>query len=60
LATRQAIAEVIAKHIPAFEQYVPPVRKPWIGENFRMGIFDAAGLALTYFHTEGGRGRGSA
>ena len=27
---KQVIAEVIAKHIPAFERYVPPPRKPWM------------------------------
>ncbi|WP_156527887.1 hypothetical protein [Bradyrhizobium stylosanthis] len=44
-------AERIAKHIPAFEQYVPPPRKPWMSEDRRMGLFDAAALALTFFQT---------
>ncbi len=47
--TKQALAEIIAKHIPAFERYVPPPRKPWQSEDARMGIFDAAALALTFF-----------
>ncbi|WP_166301800.1 hypothetical protein [Bradyrhizobium sp. 2S1] len=42
---KHALAEVIAKHIPALERYVPP-RKPWMSENARMGIFDAAALGL--------------
>jgi hypothetical protein len=46
---KQALAEIIAKHIPAFERYVPPPRKPWKSEDARMGIFDAAALALTFF-----------
>jgi hypothetical protein len=27
-SNKQMLAEVIAKHIPAFERYVPPPRKP--------------------------------
>ncbi len=47
--TKQALAEIIAKHIPAFERYLPPPRKLWKSEDARMGIFDAAALALTFF-----------
>lgn len=50
--TKEALAEIIAKHIPAFERYVPPPRKPWKSEDARMGIFDAAALALTFFSDE--------
>ncbi|KGJ65556.1 hypothetical protein BJA5080_02202 [Bradyrhizobium diazoefficiens SEMIA 5080] len=53
-ANKHALAELIAKHIPAFEQYVPPPRKPWMSEDRRMGLFDAAALALTYFRSETG------
>jgi hypothetical protein len=49
-STKQAIAEVIARHIPAFKLYVPPARKPWMTEHQRMGIFEAAALAWMYFH----------
>jgi hypothetical protein len=52
--TKHAIAEVIAKHIPAFEPYLPPERKPWMEEDARMGIFDAAALALTFFESTAG------
>jgi hypothetical protein len=51
---KQIIAEVIAKHIPAFERYVPPPRKPWMSEDARMGLFDAAALGLVFFQREGG------
>jgi hypothetical protein len=51
---KQIIAELIAKHIPAFEQYVPPPRKPWMSEDARMGIFDAAALGLVFFQKVGG------
>ena len=52
--TKRAIAELIAKHIPAFEAYVPPERKRWMEEDARMGIFDAAALALTFFESAAG------
>lgn len=54
--TKQAIAETIAKHVPALSLYVPPVRKRWMNEHIRMSLFDAAALAWTFFHTiEGSR-----
>lgn len=46
---KQSLAELIAKHIPAFHQYVPPPRRPWMSEDRRMGLFDAAALALVFF-----------
>ncbi len=55
-ATKQAIAETIAKEVPALKLYLPPVRKRWMDEHVRMSIFDAAALAWTFFHTlEGSR-----
>jgi len=49
--TKQGIAEAIAKHVPAFERYLPPVRRAWMSEDSRMGLFDAAALILTFFHS---------
>ena len=49
--TKDAIATAIAKHIPAFERFLPRPRKPWESEDARMGIFDAVALALTFYHT---------
>lgn len=46
---KHCLAELIAKHIPAFERYVPPPRKPWMSEGRRMGLFDAAALGLVFF-----------
>jgi hypothetical protein len=48
-SNKQTLAEVIAKHIPVFGRYVPPPRKPWRSEDARMGLFDAAALALVFF-----------
>ena len=56
--TKDTIAVAIAKRIPVFERLrlLPRPRKPWQSENARMGIFDAAALALTFFHTHGDNG----
>jgi hypothetical protein len=48
--TKRQIALVIAQHIPALERWVPRIRRPWMSEDSRMGIFDAAALAFRYFH----------
>jgi hypothetical protein len=47
--SRYAIAGAIAKGIPAFAPLLPTPRKIWNGEDRKMGLFDAAGLALTFF-----------
>lgn len=48
---KHSLAELIAKHIPAFERYVPPPRKPWMSEDRRMALFDAAALGLVFFQS---------
>jgi len=50
--TKDTIAAEIARNIPAFERFLPPRRKIWKSEDARMGIFDAAALALTFFQTK--------
>jgi hypothetical protein len=50
--TRYAIAGSIANHIPPFAPLMPPARKIWNGEDRRMGLFDAAALALAFFKNE--------
>jgi hypothetical protein len=52
-ANKQMLAVLIAKHVPAFERHVPPPRKPWMSEDARMGLFDAAALALLFFQRAG-------
>jgi hypothetical protein len=49
--TKEAIADVIGKQIPELARLVPPPRKPWNSEHARMGVFDAAALALTFLAT---------
>lgn len=47
--TRYEIAQAIASQIAAFGHRLPPVRKPWMSDDVRMGLFDAASLAMTYY-----------
>jgi hypothetical protein len=53
LTNKQTLAELIAKHIAAFERHVPPPRKPWKSEDARMGLFDAAALGLLFIEKAG-------
>lgn len=46
--TRRAIAEAVAMQIREFAPLMPPARKIWNGEDRRMGLFDAAALALAF------------
>lgn len=46
---KHEIAEAIATVIPAFAHRLPPKRKLWMSEDPRQGLFDAAGLGLTYY-----------
>lgn len=47
--TKQQIAITIASHFPELERQLPPNRKPWMPEDYRMSIFDAVSLALSFF-----------
>lgn len=51
--TRYRIAESVADLLPALRPLLPPQRKIWIGENRRMGLFDAAALALASVRLKG-------
>lgn len=47
--TKQEMATMIAKYVPAFDHLVPPPRRAWMSEHPRMGIFSSAALAFAYF-----------
>lgn len=47
--TQQEIATRIVELLPGLSHYLPPVRKTWMPEHPRMGMFEAIALALTYF-----------
>jgi len=45
--TKHGLAEIIAQKFPdELGSQLPPKRKPWMTEDYRMGIFDAVALAL--------------
>ena len=58
--TKQALAETIAQRLPALRRYVPPPRKPWLGQHPNLGIFEAAALAWIHFDAEKKRAQSSA
>jgi hypothetical protein len=43
-------AQAIATAYPQLRRFVPPKRKIWLPEHYRMAIFDAASLALTHYN----------
>ncbi len=47
--TKHQIAVAIAGLLPELADRLPRYRKPWMSEDYRTNIFDAAALALTYF-----------
>src|ERR1035441_3384904 len=49
--TKYEIAHVVAQQLPDLAPRLPRYRKDWMSEDYRMAIFDAAALALTYFHS---------
>jgi len=45
--TKHELAEVMAKEFPAeLGHRLPPKRRPWMSEDYRMSIFEAVALAL--------------
>ncbi len=46
---KHQIATTIAAQLPELAPMLPKPRKPWMSEDCRMGIFDAAALALAFF-----------
>ena len=39
----------VAERFPELARYPPPERKPWMSEDLKMAIFDAAAFALAFF-----------
>ncbi|PKO18723.1 hypothetical protein CVU37_04875 [candidate division BRC1 bacterium HGW-BRC1-1] len=50
--TRHDRARVIARYLPELLGRMPPKRKPWMSDDSRLSIFDAAALALTFYTHE--------
>lgn len=55
--TKHEIAFVIVEQLPELAPQFPTRRQPWMTEDYRMTIFDAVGLALTWFHLKNRRKR---
>ncbi|MGH9498163.1 MAG: hypothetical protein ACRD3L_03395 [Terriglobales bacterium] len=50
---KHQIASAIATRFPELAARLPPKRKPWQSEDYRMSIFDAAALGMTFFSRNG-------
>ena len=55
--TRHQTALIVAQQLPDLAPHLPRHRKPWMCEDYRMAIFNAASLGLTYFYTRLARSR---
>ncbi len=49
---KDEIARAIADVLPEFAPRVPPMRKLWKSEDYRMGLFDALSLTFTFYAKE--------
>jgi hypothetical protein len=47
--TKYEVAQAIARQIPAFAIRLPRYRKPWMSQDMRQGLFDAAALVIHYY-----------
>jgi hypothetical protein len=48
-SNKYEVASALAKQFPSLASKLPPKRKCWQSEDYRMGIFDAAALGVAYF-----------
>ena len=47
---KYAIAVALAERFPALAAKLPPKRKCWQSEDYRMSIFDATAIGVAHFH----------
>jgi hypothetical protein len=52
VSNKAKTAQIVAAKFPELRSRLPPERKPWMSEDYRMAIFDAAAFALTLFGSE--------
>lgn len=50
--TKHGVATALAKRYPELAWKLPPKRKPWQSEDYRMSIFDAAALGVAYLQRQ--------
>lgn len=48
-SNKHEVAAALAKQFPSLAPRLPPERKSWQSEDYRMGIFDAAAVGVAYF-----------
>jgi hypothetical protein len=48
-ANKNQVASAIAERFPELLYELPPRRRAWQSEDYRMSIFDAAAVGITYF-----------
>jgi len=48
-SNKYEVASALARQFPDLASRLPPKRKIWQSEDYRMGIFDAAALGAAYF-----------
>ena len=48
-ATKRQIAVALSERFPELGPHLPPERKPWMPEDERMGIFDAAAFGWKFY-----------
>ncbi len=53
IRNKNQMARFLAAKFPELARYLPPERKPWMSEDTRMAIFDAAAFALASFRLAG-------
>lgn len=49
VTTKYELARTVAEALPALRHRLPPKRKPWMSEDTRQSLFDAAALGLMAF-----------
>jgi len=49
IRNKNQMARFVAARFPELARYLPPERKPWMSEDLRTAIFDAAAFALALF-----------
>lgn len=48
--SKYEIACTVSQFLPEIAPWLPRRRKPWTGEDYRMAVFNAAALALSFFN----------
>ena len=50
--TKQAVAMALVRRFPELADALPPARKLWMSEDYKMAFFDAVALGVAFFHAE--------